>query len=107
MLLTTWSKGAVETLVKFVTGNFLAGRSFYDDADLEQDCAAWVERVNTQRESDATEQLPIALRAEERPRFTPLPAVAADCCTASSTASWSAARAWSPLRPTATPCRRA
>jgi transposase len=27
-------KGAVENLVKFVKGNFLAGRSFHDDADL-------------------------------------------------------------------------
>ena len=27
-------KGAVESLVKFVKGNFLAGRTFYDDQDL-------------------------------------------------------------------------
>jgi hypothetical protein len=49
------------------------GRGFYDDADLAQECAAWMRRVNEERPSDATEQLPIALLAEERPRFQPLP----------------------------------
>jgi hypothetical protein len=78
VLLTTWCKGAVENLVKFVKGNFLAGRTFYDDADLAQECAAWVQRVNGERPSDATEQLPVTLLAEERPRFQPLPATAHD-----------------------------
>jgi hypothetical protein len=71
-------KGCVENLVKFVKANFLAGRIFYDVADLAQECGAWLERVNTQRESDATERLPVELLAEERPRFTPLPVNAAD-----------------------------
>src|SRR5204863_9365831 len=47
-------KGAVENLVKFVKGNFLAGRTFYDDADLAEQCRAWLRQVNTQRPSDAT-----------------------------------------------------
>jgi transposase len=71
-------KGAVENLVKFVKINFLAGRTFYDDDDLAAECAAWLHRVNVERPSDATGQLPAALLAEERPHFTALPAVAAD-----------------------------
>src|SRR6266702_3618533 len=38
-------KGAVENLVKFVKGNFLPGRSFYDDADLAEQCQAWRHQV--------------------------------------------------------------
>jgi transposase len=31
-------KEAVENLVKFVKGNFLTGRQFVDDADLQHAC---------------------------------------------------------------------
>jgi len=68
----------VENLVKFVKTNFLAGRTFYDDADLEEECASWLQRVNAERPSDATEQLPATLLAAGRPHFKPLPAVAHD-----------------------------
>lgn len=64
--------------MKFVKGNFLAGRTFYAAADLAQECAAWIRRVNEERPSDATERLPAALLAEERPRFQSLPATADD-----------------------------
>src|SRR5256884_3908924 len=71
-------KGAVENLVKFVKGNFLAGRTFYDDADLAEQCSQWVRQVNSERPSDATGQPPMVLLAEEQPKFGPLPAVASD-----------------------------
>ncbi|MDQ5854056.1 MAG: hypothetical protein M3380_18705, partial [Chloroflexota bacterium] len=71
-------KGAVERLVKFVKGNFLAGRTFYDDADLDQECAGWLHQVNEVRPSDATEQIPAVRLAEERLAFGPLAAVAHD-----------------------------
>lgn len=71
-------KGAVENLVKFVKGNFLPGRSFYDDADLAEQCQAWRHQVNSERPSDATGQPPAVLLAEEQPRFGPLPDVASD-----------------------------
>ena len=71
-------KGAVENLVKFVKGNFLAGRTFYDDADLDQECGGWLHQVNEVRPSDATEQIPSVRLAEERLAFGPLPAVAHD-----------------------------
>lgn len=71
-------KGAVENLVKFVKGNFLIGRSFYDDADLEHECLAWLHHVNEVRPSDATEQVPAQLLADERPHFGLLSACAQD-----------------------------
>lgn len=71
-------KGAVENLVKFVKGNFLAGRTFYDDAELEHECALWLHHVNDVRPSDATEQLPCVLLASEQLKFGPLPPVAHD-----------------------------
>jgi len=51
-------KGAVESLVKWVKGNFLAGRQFADDADLAAQCAAWQEQVNG-RPSAATDVAPL------------------------------------------------
>jgi transposase len=71
-------KGAVENLVKFVKGNFLAGRSFYDDKDLAEQCREWLRQVNTQRPSDATGEPPAVLLAQEQPHFGPLPAQASD-----------------------------
>jgi transposase len=71
-------KGAVENLVKFVKGNFLTGRTFYDDADLHHECAAWLQYGNAIRPSDATEQPPAQLLDDERLHFGPLPTVAQD-----------------------------
>jgi len=71
-------KGAVENLVKFVKGNFLAGRTFYDDADLAEQCRQWLRQVNTERPSDATGEPPALVLAEEQPKFGPLPAQASD-----------------------------
>ncbi len=71
-------KGAVENLVKFVKGNLLPGRSFYDDADLAEQCQQWLHHVNAERESCATGEAPAVLLAEEQPKFGPLPATAAD-----------------------------
>jgi len=71
-------KGAVENLVKFVKGNFLAGRTFYDDAELEHERALWIQHVNAVRPSDATEQIPCVLLEAEQPKFGPLPTVAHD-----------------------------
>lgn len=71
-------KGAVENLVKYVKGNFLAGRSFYDEADLAEQCGQWLRQVNTERASDATGELPAERLAQEQPHFGPLPACAVD-----------------------------
>jgi transposase len=71
-------KGAVENLVKYVKGNFIAGRTFYDDADLAEQCTAWLRHVNTERPSDATGQEPVMRLLEEQVTFSALPATAQD-----------------------------
>lgn len=71
-------KGAVENLVKFVKTNFLAGRTFHDDRDLDNECAKWLHRVNSERPSQATEQLPAELLADEQAHFGQLPAASCD-----------------------------
>src|SRR5713226_6281654 len=71
-------KGAVENLVKCVKGNFIAGRSFHDDVDLAEQCAAWLSHVNTERPSDATGQPPVTLLVEEQAKLSALPATAQD-----------------------------
>jgi transposase len=71
-------KGAVENLVKFVQSNFLAGRTFHDDADLRQQQDDWLAQINGVRPSAATEQTPALLLLEEQRRFSALPASAAD-----------------------------
>jgi transposase len=69
-------KGSVESLVKWVKGNFLAGRAFADDADLAQQTAAWLEYADA-RPSQATDVPPRERLAEEAARGGPLPATAA------------------------------
>ena len=50
-------KGSVESLVKWVKGNFLAGRSFADDADLAGQNHEWLEMANN-RPNAATGERP-------------------------------------------------
>jgi len=61
-----------------VKGNFIAGRSFHDDVDLAEQCTAWLQRVNTERPSDATGQPPLTLLVEEQAKFSVLPLTAQD-----------------------------
>jgi hypothetical protein len=49
----TYSKGSVESLVKFVKINFLAGRVFLDDTDLQVQCTDWQDSDNRTRPSQA------------------------------------------------------
>lgn len=69
-------KGSVENLVKYVKGNLLLGQRFHDDLEQEQD--AWLYHVNHVRTSQATQQIPAALLAEECRHFAPLPAATQD-----------------------------
>jgi len=71
-------KGAVENLVKYVKGNFIAGRTFHDDADLAEQCMGWLSHVNTERPSDATGQEPEMRLVEEQAAFGRLPSTAQD-----------------------------
>jgi transposase len=70
-------KGSVESLVKWVKGNFLAGRVFADDADLGAQCESWLTYANT-RPSQATDEAPRARLAAEAAKGGPLPMSAAD-----------------------------
>jgi transposase len=70
-------KGSVESLVKFVKGNFLSGRVFRDDADLAQQQQGWQEHGNA-RPCQATGEAPNARLPQEAARGGSLPATAAD-----------------------------
>ena len=57
-------KGTVESLVKWVKGNFLVGRGFLDDADLERQNLEWLDAAHS-RPSSATGDPPsLRLKAE-------------------------------------------
>ncbi|NWJ45460.1 MAG: IS21 family transposase [Chloroflexi bacterium] len=71
-------KGAVENLVKYTKNNFLAGRTFYDAADLVRQLEEWLGVVNYERTCAATGEIPGSLLEIERKHFSPLPASARD-----------------------------
>jgi len=70
-------KGSVESLVKWVKGNFLPGRSFTDDDDLAQQAAAWTQMAH-ERPCSATGVPPSDRLDEERRAGGRLPVTAAD-----------------------------
>jgi transposase len=70
-------KGSVESLVKWVQGNFLAGRTFTDDADLVQQVTDWQAMANA-RPSSATGEPPLVRLAVEAAEGGTLPATARD-----------------------------
>jgi transposase len=70
-------KGSVESLVKWVKGNFLLGRTFVDDADLAEQARAWCDKVNA-RPSDATGEPPLVRLAAEAAKGGRLPPTAHD-----------------------------
>jgi transposase len=70
-------KGSVESLVKWVKGNFLPGRAFADEADLAAQAGAWCAQVNV-RPSDATGEPPLARLAAEAAKGGRLPLTAHD-----------------------------
>jgi hypothetical protein len=70
-------KGSVESLVKWVKGNFLAGRSFADDADLERQNADWLLAANA-RPNQATNEPPNLRLPQEAAKGGALPAIARD-----------------------------
>ncbi|MGH2926796.1 MAG: Mu transposase domain-containing protein [Solirubrobacteraceae bacterium] len=67
----------MESLVKWVKGNFLAGRVFADDVDLAHQNADWLAASNA-RPSSATGEPPIDRLAHEALKGGPLPREAHD-----------------------------
>lgn len=70
-------KGSVESLVKWVKGNFLAGRIFADDGDLALQAGEWQVYANT-RPSSATGEPPLTRLPAEAAKGGVLPPTAAD-----------------------------
>jgi transposase len=70
-------KGSVESLVKWVKSNFLAGRSFRDDADLAEQNTDWLGMAN-QRPNAATNEPPSQRLGAEAAHGGTLPSEAAD-----------------------------
>lgn len=82
--LATWpyrpqEKGAVENLVGFVQSNFFKVHVFQNRRDLEEKLAAWLVRVNTERPSRATGEIPAVRHLLEQERLRPLLLTAATC----------------------------
>ena len=75
-----WQKGSVENLVGFVKKNFFLGYSFANRADVIAQLPQWLHRVNHERPSDATGEIPATLLEQELPRLhaRPIPWTAAD-----------------------------
>src|SRR5919199_1769093 len=70
-------KGSVESLVKWVNGNFLPGRTFQDEGDLAAQATSWQHQANT-RPSAATGEPPQVRLAAEARNGGSLPAIAQD-----------------------------
>lgn len=62
----------VERPFAFIEGNFLAGRSFTDFTDLNQQALAWCDKVNRSYKKHIRAR-PVELYATERPHLKPLP----------------------------------
>ena len=67
-------KGKVESGVKYVKRNFLAGRRFRDITEANSKLLEWVERIAGTRIHGTTKQRPLARFLEvEKPALSPLP----------------------------------
>lgn len=64
-------KGAVENVVKWVKSSFFKQRRFLDIDDLQQQLTEWLEEVNCQRPSRATDTIPAQRLAQEQERLRP------------------------------------
>jgi len=65
-------KGKVERPFDFVEGNFLVGRVFKDDQDLNRQALVWIEAANRRRLREFKAS-PVELFAAERLQLVPLP----------------------------------
>jgi transposase len=75
-----WQKGAVENLVGFVKKNFFLAYPFANRADVIAQLPQWLHRINHERPSDATGEIPAKRLEQELPRLNarPIPWTAAD-----------------------------
>ncbi len=66
-------KGKVENPFKYVEGNFLAGRTFHDLADLNRQARKWLEGTARVRVHRTTHEQPVARLEREQPALIALP----------------------------------
>lgn len=69
------SKGKIESVVKYVKGNFLENRLYSDDETLNFCALEWLERTANARPHGTTKRPPAEMFAEEREHLRPLPDV--------------------------------
>lgn len=67
-------KGRVESAVKYIRENFLAGRTFTSLVDLNAQACHWRDQIANQRLHASTRQTPLELFEQERPHLQRLPA---------------------------------
>jgi transposase len=69
------TKGKVERPVRYLRGNFVYGRTFLNDADLDQQRQQWLERVANVRVHGTTGERPrVRFERDERFLLQPVPA---------------------------------
>ena len=68
------TKGKVESGVKYFKRNFLAGRRFRDDLDLQEQLQEWTATVADVRVHGTTHERPVERFARERDALVPAPA---------------------------------
>lgn len=67
------TKGKVERPVRYLRGNFVYGRTFLHDADLDQQRRAWLDQVANVRLHGTTHERPrVRFERDERIRLQPL-----------------------------------
>jgi transposase len=65
------TKGKVESGVKYFKHNFLPGREFVDDVDLDEQLGEWMTTIADVRIHGTTHERPIERFAQERPALLP------------------------------------
>lgn len=66
-------KAHVERLFSYAEGNFLAGRTFIDLADLNRQAIRWCDQVANAKHKRSLAMSPVQALISERPFLTPLP----------------------------------
>lgn len=66
------SKGKVESTVKYVKGNFLENRLYFDDETLNRCCLQWLHRTANAKVHGTTKRIPAEVFQQEREHLRPL-----------------------------------
>lgn len=66
------SKGKVENVVKYVKNNFLRGRAFLSEEELNQSALGWLERTANGKEHNGTKKIPLKEWEIEQKHLIPL-----------------------------------